>query len=468
MTDRARQTAQSAPHLFGSSGIRGVVGEDLSEELCLDVARAIGSTLPLHSKVCIATDTRVSREVINDAVTTGLRNTGIDVTHLGILPTPALAFLTGRMGFDTGVMITASHNPSQFNGIKLFNTTCIDAGSIGYSRAQEMEIERIYGKCEFRNSSRGSLERNLNAGEDYLHFVANRFPEGSFSQGFSIVVDAANGAAAGFASDLFARVGLDVLPLNDEPDGLFPGRNPEPKEDTLEGTFEFMRRHNAGLAVCFDGDADRVVFLDEKGFLGFNEVIAFAARLAVVRSGKKKVAATVETGKMIDLVLNDLGAEVVRGRVGDVYVAHLVRELDAAIGVEPVGVYIMPEIGLYPDSMFAALTLLSKIDSAGEIRSYLRQIPRLYSLQDKVSCPNIAKTAVINEIEGSAAGLGPRHLNSLDGLRLEFDDSWLLIRASGTEPFIRVNAESGSEAETKVLLSSGIEIVRSTIARLVA
>ncbi len=118
--------------------------------------------------------------------------------------------------------------------------------------------------------------------------------------------------------------------------------------------------------------------------------------------------------------------------------------------------------------MFAALTLLSKIDSAGEIRSYLRQIPRLYSLQDKASCPNIAKTAVINEIEGSAAGLGPRHLNSLDGLRLEFDDSWLLIRASGTEPFIRVNAESGSEAETKVLLSSGIEIVRSTIARLVA
>ena len=475
MTDRTRQTAQNAPRLFGSSGIRGVVGEDLSEELCLDVARAIGSTLPPHSRVCIATDTRVSREVISSAVTAGLRDAGIDVTYLGILPTPALAFLTGRMGFDTGVMITASHNPSQFNGIKLFNATCTNGAgsigstdSIGYSRAQEMEIERIYGKREFRNNPRGSLERNLNAGEDYLRFVANRFPEGSFSQRFRIVVDAGNGAAAGFASDLFARVGLDVIPLNDEPDGLFPGRNPEPKEDTLEGTFEFMRRHDAGLAICFDGDADRVVFLDETGFLGFNEVIAFAARLAVVRSGKKKVAATVETGNMVDLALNDLGAEVVRGKVGDVYVAHLVRELDAAIGVEPVGVYIMPEIGLYPDSMFAALTLLSKIDSTGEIRSYLRQVPRLYSLQDKVSCPSIAKTAVMNEIEGSVAGLRPRHVNALDGLRLEFDDSWLLIRASGTEPFIRVNAESNSEAETKALLSSGVEIVQSTIARLVA
>jgi len=462
MIDQARQTTQSVPRLFGSSGIRGVVGEDLSEELCLDVARAIGSTLPPHSKVCIATDTRVSREVISSAVTTGLRTAGIDVTHLGILPTPALAFLTGKMGFDTGVMVTASHNPSQFNGIKLFN-----ANSIGYSRAQEMEIERIYGKREFRNSSRGNLDRDLNAGEDYLRFVANRFPEGSFSQDFRIVVDAANGAAAGFASDLFARVGLNVIPLNDEPDGLFPGRSPEPKEDTLEGTFEFMKRHNAGLAVCFDGDADRVVLLDETGFLGFNEVIAFAARLAVVRSGKKKVVATVETGNMVDLALKDLGAEVVRGKVGDVYVAHLVRELDAAIGVEPVGVYIMPEIGLYPDSMFATLTLLSKIDSAGEIRSYLWQIPRLYSLQDKVSCPNIAKTVVMNEIEGSAAKLGPRHVNALDGLRLEFDDSWLLIRASGTEYFIRVNAESSSEEETKALLNSGVEIVRSTIARLV-
>jgi phosphoglucosamine mutase len=461
MTDQVRQTAQSDPRLFGSSGIRGVVGEDFSEGLCLDVARAIGSTLPPNSKVCIATDTRVSREVISHAVTTGLRTTGIDVTHLGILPTPVLAFLTGKMGFDTGVMVTASHNPSQFNGIKLFNADCI-----GYSRAQEIEIERIYGKREFRNSSRGSLETNLYAREYYLRFVANMFPSGSFSQGFSIVVDAANGAAAGFASDLFSRVGLKVIPLNNEADGLFPGRNPEPREDTLEGTFEFMRRHHASLAVCFDGDADRVVFLDETGFLGFNEVIAFAARLAVVRSGKKKVAATVETGNMVDLVLNDLGAEVVRGKVGDVYVAHLVRELDAAIGVEPAGVYIMPEIGLYPDSMFAALTLLSRIDNAGEIRSYLQNIPRLYSLQDKVSCPNIAKTAVMNEIEGSTAGLGPHRINALDGLRLEFDDSWMLIRASGTEPLIRVNAESSSETKAKALLSSGVEIVRSTISRL--
>jgi len=156
----------------------------------------------------------------------------------------------------------------------------------------------------------------------------------------------------------------------------------------------------------------------------------------------------------------------VRGKVGDVYVAHLVRELDAAIGVEPVGVYIMPEIGLYPDSIFAALTLLSKIGSTGEMRSYLRQIPRLYSLQDNVSCPNTTKTAIMNEIEGSTAQLGPRHVNALDGLRLEFDDSWMLIRASGTEPLIRVNAESSSEAETKALLSSGVGIVRSIISRL--
>jgi len=463
MTDQPQQTSGNAPRLFGSSGVRGIVGEDLTEELCHQVGRAVGTMLSPQSRVCIATDSRVSREVVGDAVTTGLCSTGASVTHMGMLPTPALAFLTRSMGFDTGVMITASHNPPQFNGIKLFNSDCI-----GYGRTQEEAIERLCARGEFRNDSCGELTHAPHSREEYLRCMEERFPVGTFGQGFRVVVDPANGAAAGLASELFTRLGLDVIPINDEPDGHFPNRDPEPRKDTLAGTAALVRERDADLAVCFDGDADRVVFLDRMGFVGFDEAIAFAARLAVTRSGKRRVAATMETGGLIDLALNDLRAKVVRGRVGDVYVAHLVRELDAAIGVEPAGVYIMPEIGFYPDSMFAALTMLSQIHRPEDIRESLSHLPRLYWRQDRVPCPNGAKTPVIEAVRARASQLKPRAVNDLDGLRLEFGGSWLLIRASGTEPLIRVNAESASAEETEALLGQGVEIVRSTVARLAA
>jgi len=453
--------SQSNIRLFGTSGIRGIVGQDLSLEFCRDVAQAIGTTLVPHSRVCLSTDTRVSREIIRDAVILGLRSSGVDVTDLGILPTPTLAFLTGEMGFDAGVMITASHNPPEFNGIKLFT-----GDSVGYSRAQEIEIEKVYRDRKFRDGSPGSLEQSLDAKDRYFQFMLKKFSDSKFNHKFKIVVDAGNGAASGFASNLFSVLGLDVIPMNDEPNGLFPGRNPEPREDTLSRTVEFTRQHNAELAVCFDGDADRVVFCDQEGFLGFNELIAFVSRLAVKQSKKRKVASTVETGRLLDLALEDLGAEVVRGRVGDVSVAYLTQELDAAIGVEPIGVYIMPEVGYYPDSMFAALTLLNQIGEAGEIRDFIKDMPQLFFRQRKLLCPNTLKAMVMEKIEENADFFGASRINTLDGLRFEFDDSWMLIRASGTEPVIRVIAEASSEAETAALLHRGLQVAESVLGRL--
>ena len=445
--------------LFGSSGIRGVVGHDLTEKCCFEIAQAIGTLLPEHATVCIATDTRTSREVISEAVVAGLRATGVDVTTLGILPTPALAFVTRDMGFDTGIMITASHNPPQFNGIKLFNENCI-----GYSRSQERAIEKVYFQRRFRSNVPGSLAHSTEAKDRYYRFMHDRFSNGKLNHNFRITVDAGNGAAAGFTSELFRHLGLDVVPINDVPDGTFPQRDPEPREDTLEGTAMSVRQHNADLAVCFDGDADRVVFLDREGFLGFNEVISFISRLAVESSGRKKVATTVETGSLLDLALSDLGADVVRGRVGDVHVAHLTRQLDAAIGVEPVGVYLMPEIGLYPDSMFATLALLSRLDRVEQIRDFFKNIPRPCFAQSKVPCPDNAKTAVMEEVRRKAPSLGAYQVNTLDGLRLEVDHSWMLIRASGTEPLIRVSAEASSETATDALLGQGIQLVEKIVA----
>jgi len=446
--------------LFGTSGIRGVVGKDLPLDSCHEIAQALGTVLTSSSRVCIATDARLSREILKGTVIQGLRSCGINVVDFGIMPTPALALLTRELGFDSGIMITASHNPPEYNGIKLFNSN-----SLGYSWAQQREIEKVYFEKKFRMGTYGNLERATGAKEKYIDFLAKKLPTRRLNHGLRIVVDPGNGAASGFASDIFARMGLTIIPLNDQPDGIFPGRSPEPKEDTLAGTVQFLREQNADLAVCFDGDADRVVFCDREGFLGFNEMIAFISGLVVLETGRRKIATTVETGKLLDMAVENMGVEVVRGRVGDVNVAYLTRELDAAIGVEGVGVFIIPEAGYYPDSIFATLTMLSRLDHVSEIREFFSVMTRLFFEKTKVPCPDEFKEAVMEKLQNGDRLFGAKEINTLDGLRLEFDDSWMLIRASGTEPAIRVIAESQSHSRTKELLGKGTEAVRSCLVR---
>ena len=444
--------------LFGTSGIRGVVNQDLSPDFCRRLALAIGTTLPQSSTVCIATDTRISRDVIKEAITAGLLSCGINVVDLGILPTPALALLTRESGFAAGIMVTASHNPPEFNGIKLFTEN-----SLGYSQVQEAEIEKIYLNQKFRQGKGGGLEQAQDMKQRYLSFIKGKLSLPGFNHQLKVVVDPGNGAASKFASDIFVQMGLDVIPINDEQNGLFPGRSPEPKEDTLQSTVNFLKQHNADLAICFDGDADRVVFCDKEGFLGFNEPIAFISRLVVKKTGRKKIATTVETGTLLDLAVKDLGVEVVRGRVGDVAVAHLAQELDAALGVEQVGVYIIPEAGYYPDSIFASLILLSQLSDAGEIRQFFQDIPRLFFEKTKVFCPDELKELVMARVKEKAQLFAPDEINTLDGLRLEFPDSWMLIRASGTEPVIRVISESTSQTQTAELISKGKKLVKSLV-----
>jgi phosphoglucosamine mutase len=444
--------------LFGTSGIRGVVNQDLSPDFCRRVALAIGTTLPPASTICIATDTRISRNIIKEAVCAGLLSCGINVVDLGILPTPALALLTRESDCAAGIMVTASHNPPEFNGIKLFSEN-----SVGYSQAQEAEIEKVYFEQKFRQGEKGTLEQAQDMKQRYLSFIKGKLSLPGFNHHLKIVVDPGNGAASKFASDIFVQMGLDVIPVNDEPDGLFPGRSPEPKADTLQDTINFLRQHDADLAICFDGDADRVVFCDKEGFLGFNEPIAFISRLAVKKTGKKKIATTVETGTLLDLAVKDLEAEVVRGRVGDVAVAHLAQKLNAALGVEQVGVYIIPEVGYYPDSISASLFLLSQLSNAGEIRQFFQGIPRLFFEKAKVFCPDELKELVMAQVKEKAHLFASDEINTLDGLRLDFPDSWMLVRASGTEPVIRVISESTSQTQTDELISKGKELVHSLV-----
>jgi len=443
------------PKLFGTSGVRGVVGTELTFDKLWNVGRAVAAGLPAGANAVISTDSRESRDFVQAAVTMGLLAGGINVTDGGILPTPILAFATVDMGMDVGLMCTASHNPPQYNGVKLFTSE-----GIGYSTRQENEVERIYAEKKFRDGNTANFRHEHGITARYTQYLLKQFPPGKKSPHFRIAVDPGNGAASGIASKIFSAFGYTVMPINDTPDGTFPGRSPEPKKDTLENTYQFLKDNGLDIAVCFDGDADRVVFVDRQGFIGFTESVAFISALAVKHSGKKKVAATVETGKLLDNALADLGVTVVRGKVGDVPVAHLAREIDAAIGIESIGVYIMPELGLYPNSIAAALSLLSSVQDVSEIREFFRKVPQLYLGQRKIPCPNEKKEALKQLIISNPAAFGSGQANTLDGLRMDFGNSWILVRPSGTEPIFRIIAETPSETETEKLLSDGETTLR--------
>lgn len=442
--------------LFGTSGIRGVINKELTVETWLAIGCSLGTALSLGSRVGIATDTRISRELVKSSLISGLLSTGVEVVDLGVLPTPALALLTREMGFNAGAMVTASHNPPEYNGLKLFGPD-----TLGYGNEEQLEIEEIYQSGSFRRVSWediGSLSAE-DGREKYLSLLMEKAPS-VVSHNLRIVVDPGNGAACGLASRLFERFGFDICPINDEPNGLFPGRGSEPGEDTLHSTVEFLRKRGGDLAICFDGDADRVVFCDKKGFLGYDQMTAFIARLILRRNQSQLVATTVETGTLLDLAVADLGARVIRGKVGDVDLAHLVRDLGAPVGVEPVGVYILPEMGYYPETMLASLILLHGIEMVEEIREFLIRLPRLYYLKAKLPCSHSQKETVMEKIASARSWKA----NALDGLRFELDEgAWMLVRPSGTEPVIRVIVEASSQQRGEDLLKEGCQMVEEAL-----
>jgi phosphoglucosamine mutase len=448
--------------LFGTSGIRGKLDEGVSPESCLGIGKAIGGTLPPGSRVCLATDTRLTRDGLSSALTSGLLSAGINVTEFGILPTPALALLTRELGFNAGIMVTASHNPPPYNGIKLFNRD-----SLGFSAKQEEDVESRYRRKEFRQTGwqeYGRLTREEKAGEKYRQTLKKKV-SWKVEPRLKLVIDPGNGASCQLAPTFFKELGFEVSAINNEPNGLFPGRSAEPTAETLKTTIKALNDYNADLAICFDGDADRVVFGDREGFLGYNEMVAFISRLAVKQSGRAKVVTTVETGKLLDTAVADLGAEVSRTKVGDVPLAHATKELEAAIGVEPVGVYILPQAGYYPESFLAALFLLSQINDVREIREFFAQLPPFFFEQAKIPCPNGSKARVAEICQKGANSFEGGELNALDGMRLDFADSWILIRASGTEPIFRVLVEANSKSRVKQLMAQGVSLVKEAIAR---
>lgn len=439
--------------MFGTSGIRGTVGKDVTAELALSVGRAIGSTV--DTRVVLGRDVRRSGSLLSDAISAGVRECGVNVIDIGVASTPTTARAVCWLEADLGITITASHNPPSDNGIKLWS----DRGqAIGVGRQERLE-QRIR-RADYTlapASDVGSIIKHNGATSRHVRSICE---EVSVDNEPSVVVDVGNGTG-GITSDVLEELGCSVLTINGQRDGEFPGRPSEPSAENLSTLREVVRRTGADLGVGHDGDADRMLAVDERGeFVPKDTLLALFAREAV--SSGDAIAVPVDTSLAVDDTLEQIGGEVIHTKVGDGFVATEAAKPGVAFGGEPSGAWIWPELSLCPDGPLAAAKLVELLEVNGPLSKQVSAITCHPIRRTSIEVDD--KFAVMNRL---AEFLDGRYtaVNDLDGLRVDLDQGWFLIRASGTESLIRITAEARTDKAAGELFDEAKSHVYSTLER---
>ncbi len=428
------------PKLFGTSGIRGITNRELTAELALKVGLAL-ATKHEEGEFLIGRDTRVSGEFLEKALISGILSAGANVTKLGIVPTPVLAYLTMKHDFDCGVMITASHNPPQYNGIKIF-----DKEGVALSMEKAEEIEQIIENQDFklaRWNGIGKCQEASHLIDDYIELVIENL---SFEKSWHVVIDPGCGATSILAPLIFRKLGCEVRAVNAQMDGFFPARSPLPDEESLKPLCRIVRELGANVGFAYDGDGDRMVIIDEKGnFAPLDQTLALYAAYTIEKAGGGTVVTHVEASMCIDKIVEEMGGKVVRTRVGDVNIAEAMKRYHAVFGGEPCGAWIHPKYHYCPDGILSSVLMLKMLEERkAELSRLLEKVPQYPILREKIECPHMLKEKVMQRIEREIDSVFPNFKEKLtvDGVRLSLSEGWVLVRPSGTEPLIRITAEA--------------------------
>jgi phosphomannomutase / phosphoglucomutase len=452
--------------LFGTNGIREVVGERLTPEFVTRVADAIGACLPTGSHVVVGWDGRTSSPAFASIVASSLALAGHKVTELGILPTPAIQYNVPRLGGELGVIVTASHNPPEFNGLK-----CIAKDGLEISREFEERIEV-------------GVERSTAAPVDYARVGevthdaagARRYLEGIFQQvdvariarrRFSVVLDCGNGASVPTSPALLRRLGCRFVTLNAHVDGTFPGHLSEPTEANLGDLKRAVPAVGAELGVAHDGDADRAVFVDASGrYIPGEEMLTLLAREAVERTPGGIVVTPVSASQSVEDAIRPFGGTVVYTRIGSPSVTREMQARAAVFGGEENGGLIFPRLHLARDgamTLAAVLDLLARRET--DLASLLKDLPRYALVKEKVGCPTEFREKVMERLV-EVFSHDSEKVVTIDGVKAYRPGGWVLLRPSGTEPLFRVFAESKDPARARTLANAGVTAVRTALAEL--
>lgn len=427
--------------VFGTDGVRGAANVELTPDLALGLARAVvGAVAPgaMHPQLLVARDTRRSGDLLAAAVAAGVCSAGADILFAGVLPTPALAWLVGRLGLAGGIMVSASHNPARDNGLKFFGP-----GGHKLTPSQEAALERALSRPVFAEPEQvGRIEEAAGLRQRYLDHLLAAAP--ARLEGLRVVVDCAHGALCELAPRLLTALGAKAIPLNCAPDGenINQGGAVNPA-----GMAQAVRRLGADVGLAFDGDGDRVVLADERGELVDGDQVLAVWAQDLERRGQLAhhlVVGTVISNGGLEELLHELGCRLVRAPVGDRHVAEEMRRRGAALGGEACGHVIhWPHLSS-SDGLWVGLNMLALMARSqrplSELTACLRRRPQAAANVPVADCAGWEHDPLIR----AAIAEAERELAGSRG--------WLVIRTSGTEPVIRVTVECEEEAEARRIL----------------
>ncbi len=440
--------------LFGTFGVRRKANHVLTPEFASKLAAAYGSIV--KGKVAVGGDTRTSTPMIKHAVISGLLSSGCKVVDLGILPTPAVQFAV-RKYYNGGIIITASHNPPQDNGIKF-----VDDDGIGIPDDIEKKIEDIFFSENIDRISWnqiGEVESNPNIIEEYIEEAVSRVDQKTIKKAkLKVVVDCGCGAACFTTPYLLRRLGCKVTTLNCQPDGFFPGRNPEPTEDNLQDLMKAVKTMGADLGVAHDGDADRTICIDEMGnFVFGDKTFALVEKNMLIENSGGLIVTTVATSSAIYDIATEYDGEVVATRVGDLLVARELKNRNGLFGGEENGGLIFPDFVYGRDAALATAKIVEIISREGKPLSRLiKELPVYHSRKRKVECPDDLKVEIMDKIVEATCEF---EVDTKDGVKIFKDEGWVIIRPSGTESIFRCFAEAKNEEDAEKMVEWGVSLI---------
>jgi len=445
--------------LFGTNGVRGVINRDLTAEKVMRLAASAGALL--CGEIAVGRDGRTSSPMLRNVVVSGLLSVGCKVRDAGVLPTPALQHAIRHLGLDGGLMVTASHNPPEFNGIKV-----IAGDGVEVSRQREAEIEDIFfsGGPEPTPWNRIRTVSKLDALDPYKWAILSHVDRDVIRGAhLRVALDPGNGVAALSAPAIARELGCSVSTINAEVDGRFPGRESEPRPENLDGLRALVKASEADVGVAFDGDGDRAIFVDERGDAHWgDQSFALVARDFLAQNPGEAVATPVSSSRAVEDVVAAGGGRIVWTRVGSVIVSRAMVEEGVRLGGEENGgVMYGPHQPVRDGSMTMALILEIMAREGGPLSKLFGELPQYAQMKDRVACPEDLKQRTLEVLRESVEA--PK-VETIDGLKLRYPDgSWILIRPSGTEPIFRLYAEAENEERAAGIVEAHKRLVEEVI-----
>jgi len=444
--------------LFGTNGIRGKVNDDLNINFVIRSALSIGSFFGKNEKVVVGSDTRKSSEMVKFAIFSSLISQGHDVFDAGIVPTPALQ-LYSKMHGKFGIMVTASHNPPEYNGIKV-----IGKDGTEIDERDENEIEEIFYSENFRKENFASLGNYMMVNDvnmNYIESVVEKVNREIIKESkISIALDCSNGSSIFTSSEILKILGVKFTTLNCNRDGLFISHNPEPKEENLKD-LSYLTKNKFSFGAAHDGDADRVAFVDENGSFVYGDKILALFAKEIVSKKKGYIVLPVSATMAVEEIAKMYGSKVIYTRVGAPIVARKMIEMGALFGGEDNGGYIFSDHQYCRDGAMALARLIEIVAKyKRSLSEIIKDLPEYYQ---KKSSVNVKKEKIPYIMENLKGELKGKNFIDMDGIKVIEGESWILIRPSGTEPLIRIYAESKDRENLESIFNEYMKKINSLL-----